>query len=185
MGGSGSSSSVKMLISGASSGNSGVKMRGSGASRARGARAWKCRSPERTVGRVWLAFLQAAIPGAPRQSEKCTSPERARVARAWKCGAPERAREARLSKSAVGSEMSKIMVSGTAKTVKWWCSGAEYFKICENDMLRNGNLGLKMGVSRAAHTQYGSSPPPPGSRVSTWRNFNLLKMSLYTPVNAT
>ena len=26
------------------------------------------------------------------------------------------------------------------------------FVICENDMLRNGNLGLKMGVSRAAHT---------------------------------
>ena len=34
-------------------------------------------------------------------------------------------------------------------------------------MLRNGNSGLKMGVSRAAHTQYhnmhtyGSTPPPP------------------------
>ena len=31
-------------------------------------------------------------------------------------------------------------------------------------MLRTGNLGLKMGVSRAAHTQYalyGNTPPPP------------------------
>ena len=48
------------------------------------------------------------------------------------------------------------------KPCKWWCSGAEYFKICENDR----NLGLKMGVSRAAHTQYAYiweyPPPPPG-----------------------
>ena len=29
-----------------------------------------------------------------------------------------------------------------------------FFYICENDMLRAGNVGLKMGVSRAAHTQY-------------------------------
>ena len=28
----------------------------------------------------------------------------------------------------------------------------KYFAICENDMLQNGNLGLKMGVSHAAHT---------------------------------
>ena len=37
-------------------------------------------------------------------------------------------------------------------------------EICENDMLRNGNSGLKMGVSRAAHTQYAyiwKYPPPP------------------------
>ena len=42
------------------------------------------------------------------------------------------------------------------------------FKICENDMHRTGNLGLKMGVSRAAHTQYhmhiwNYPPPPPRS----------------------
>ena len=32
----------------------------------------------------------------------------------------------------------------------------EILVICENDrpMLRNGNLGLKIGLSRAAHTQY-------------------------------
>ena len=40
--------------------------------------------------------------------------------------------------------------------------------VCENDMLRNGTSGLKMGVSRAAHTQYAyiwkyPPPPPPGS----------------------
>ena len=28
----------------------------------------------------------------------------------------------------------------------------KYFAICENDMLRNGNLGLEMGVSPVAHT---------------------------------
>ena len=57
------------------------------------------------------------------------------------------------------------MVSGTAKTVKWWCSGAKYIYIYFfNDMLRTGNLGLKIGVSRGAHTQYAyiwKYPPPP------------------------
>ena len=38
------------------------------------------------------------------------------------------------------------------KNVKWWCSGTDFLVICENYMLRNGNSGLKMGVSRAAHT---------------------------------
>ena len=48
-----------------------------------------------------------------------------------------------------GNEILKIMVSGAAKSVKWWCSGAKI------------NLGMKMGVSRMAHTQYahnGSAP---------------------------
>ena len=74
MGGSGSSSSVNMLGSGASSWSSSVNMRA--LERARGAREWKCWSPERTVGRVRWAFWQAAIPGAPRQDEKCEAPER-------------------------------------------------------------------------------------------------------------
>ena len=41
--------------------------------------------------------------------------------------------------------------------------------ICETDMLRIGNLGLKMGVSHAVHIQYAhvhiwkyQLPPPPG-----------------------
>ena len=43
--------------------------------------------------------------------------------------------------------------------------GAEYCVICENYMLRIGNLGLKSWVSRAAHTQYAymEVPPPPGT----------------------
>ena len=52
------------------------------------------------------------------------------------------------------------MVSGTAKNVKYAFQLKMFMlwnKIflslfCENDMLRNGNLGLKMGVSRVAHT---------------------------------
>ena len=39
-----------------------------------------------------------------------------------------------------------------------------FLVICENYMLRNGNLGLKVEVSRAAHTQYADIwkyPPPP------------------------
>ena len=34
------------------------------------ARAWKCGSPERTVGRIWLTIWPAAKAGAPRHSEK-------------------------------------------------------------------------------------------------------------------
>ena len=55
------------------------------------------------------------------------------------------------------------------KNFKWWCSGMDFFVICENDLLRNGNSGLKMGVSRAAHTQYAYickyPPPPPGTNM--------------------
>ena len=62
-------------------------------------------------------------------------------------------------------EILKTMVSGTAKNVKsafqlkmvmLW---KELFVICENDMLRNGNLGLKMGVSGAAHATYPGAAP--------------------------
>ena len=41
-----------------------------------------------------------------------------------------------------------------AKTLKWWCSGADISVICENDMLWSGNFGLKMGVLKMEHTQY-------------------------------
>ena len=42
--------------------------------------------------------------------------------------------------------------------------------ICENYMLRYENLGLKMGISRAAHTRYAyiwkyPPPPPRGSEI--------------------
>ena len=65
------------------------------------------------------------------------------------------------------------MVSGTAKFAHK-CEmvilrDTDFLVICENDMLRNGNSGLKMGVSRAEHTQYAYiiwkyPPPPPGSQ---------------------
>ena len=65
-------------------------------------------------------------------------------------------------------EILKIMVSGTAKSAKK-CKMVMlrngFLEICENDMLRNGNSRLKMGVSLAAHTQYAviwKYPPPPG-----------------------
>ena len=61
---------------------------------------------------------------------------------------------------------------------KWWSPERQnppckmvmlrngFWVICENYMLRNGNSGLQMGVSRAAHTQYAYimevPPPPPG-----------------------
>ena len=111
----------------------------------------RCGSLERTVGRICLVLWPAANPGAPRQSEKCRAPE-------W-------ARRARLRKPAVGSKISKIMISGTAKIVKRWCSGADYFKICENDMLRIGkfraeNGGLSHGTYPICIWKY---PPPPDS----------------------
>ena len=65
----------------------------------------------------------------------------------------------------------KMMVSGAAKTLKWWCSGVDFSVICENDMLWSGNLGLKMGVSNIETWHipnmhiiiWKCPPPPPGS----------------------
>ena len=90
------------------------------------------------------------------------------MARAWKCGAPDWARAARLSKPAVGSEISKIMVSGMAKTVKWRCSGAQYFKICEIDMLRERKFKAENGclyLARHIPNMHMESPPPPPERL--------------------
>ena len=65
-------------------------------------------------------------------------------------------------------EIVKIMVSGMAKNLKWWCSGAEYCVICGNDILRIGNLGLIMGgLSRGTYPiciHMEVLPPPPPSR---------------------
>ena len=82
--------------------------------------------------------LTGALAGALQQSENCRALERAWVARECKCWAPERAPGARLSKPAVGSKFKW--------SPKWCCSGADYFKICENDILRIRNLGLKIGA---------------------------------------
>ena len=38
-----------------------------------------------------------------------------------------------------GKETLKMMVSGAAKTLKWRCSEADFFVICQNDMLWSGN----------------------------------------------
>ena len=56
-------------------------------------------------------------------------------------------------------EILKMMVSGTAKIFKICLATKNgdapernIFVICEKDMFRSGNLGLKMGVSRTTHT---------------------------------
>ena len=124
-------------------------MGGSGAARAwkcgalERARAWNWGSPELTCkGRVWLALWPAVTPGR------------------W----PNAGR----SKPAVGGDGTAWkfrkfwkMVSGAAKTLKKIGSGdapersiSFLIVICENDMLWSENLGLKMGVSKMAHTQY-------------------------------
>ena len=95
----------------------------------------------------------------------------------WRSGRPlTRGAAERKFEPAVGGdeikEILKMMVSGTAnppKYVKWWCSGTDFFVvvICENDMLRNRNSGLKMGgLSRSTYPIcivfayiYGSTPP--------------------------
>ena len=54
----------------------------------------------------------------------------------------------------------------------------------ENDMLRIGNLGLKMGVSRAAHTQYAiiwKYPPPP--TISLMQNAMSLYIIIFVPTD--
>ena len=122
--------------------------------------AWKCRAPER----AWSVLsLKMRISGTAANPRRCrTLCVRAEPA----VGGDERV------------EIKENFENGglrrrqnPPKNVKWWCSGTDFLVICENDMLRNGNSGLKMGVSRAVHTQYaykksyGSPkypPPPPG-----------------------
>ena len=58
------------------------------------------------------------------------------------------------------------MVSGTAKPKNGDAPEQTIFVICENDILRSGNLGMKMGVSRAEHIpnmHMEVRPPPPES----------------------
>ena len=120
-------------------------------------RAWKCGAPER----AWSVLsVKMRISGTAANPRRCrTLCVRAEPA----VGGDERVEI---------KEILKMMVAGTAKSaknVKWWCSGTDFWVICENYMLRNGNSGLKMGVSRAAHTQYAYimevPPPPPGIKL--------------------
>ena len=116
--------------------------------------AWKCESPE------WAwSVLSVKMPVSPERPRSRGAAERF----AFGLSQPLEAMNGFKLKKFL-----KMMVSGTAKSaksVKWWCSGTDFFVICENDMLRNGNSGLKMGVSRAAHIPnmhaYASTPPPP------------------------
>ena len=121
-----------------------------------------------TPGRVWLTRGAAWSVFSVKMGLSGTA--RTRLANPRRCVRAE---------PAVGGderveikEILKMMASGTAnppKNLKWWCSGTNFLEICENDyMLRNGNSGLKIGVSLAAHTQYAyimevpPPPPPPG-----------------------
>ena len=99
--------------------------------------AWKCQSPE-LPGRVWLTRGAA---------------ERFALA----VGGDERVEI---------KEILKMMVSGTTKSAKkckivMLRNGFFCVEICENDMLRNGNSGLKMGVSRGTYPICMEVPPPP------------------------
>ena len=97
--------------------------------------AWKCESPERPLTR---GAAERFAFGLCRPWEAMKG---LKLKKFWKLWSPER--------------------QNPPKNVKCMCSGTGFLVICENYMLRNGNSGLKMGVSRAAHTQYGSTPPPP------------------------
>ena len=122
--------------------------------------AWKWDSPE-LPGRVWLT--RGAAFGLSRPWEAMNG---FNLKKFWKLWSPERQNPQK-------------------KNVKWSCSGTDFFEICEDDMLRNGNSGLKMGVSLAAHTQYAYiwkyPPPPPGAVQSIrsspvfWRLSDLIR----------
>ena len=102
-----------------------------------------------------------------------------RLSAFWPAGAPERWPNASRGLAAVNRQRPWAATERledrenfenyglrSGKTLKWWCSGADFTVICENYMLWSGNLGLKIEVSKMAHTQYayinGSAPPPPG-----------------------
>ena len=128
--------------------------------------AWKCVSPERP--RTRGAAERFAF-GLSRPWEAING---FKLKKFWKLWSPER--------------------QNPPKNLKWWCSRTDFFGnlwkwyaperiflvICENDMLRNGNSGLKMGVSLAAHTQYAYiwkyPPPPPGTYYVTYWFSNII-----------
>ena len=148
-------------------------------------RAWKCGAPDR----AWAALsvkMRVSGPSLSRvERENAGLRTELEPCWAWKCGSPELPGCIWLALwPAVGGyerveikDILKMMVSGTAKNVKWWCSGPDFLVICENDMLRNRNLGLKMGVSCAAHTQYAyMEDPPPPPRVFLFLGAELKKL---------
>ena len=111
--------------------------------------AWKCESLAQP-GHVWLALWPAANPLCVQAEPAVGGDERIEI-----------------------KEILKMMVSGTAKSAKKCKMVMLRNRFLGNlwkwYMIRNGNSGLKMGVSRAAHTQYAylwkyppPPPPPPG-----------------------
>ena len=116
--------------------------------------AWKCWSLVRVRARAWKGLLWGwFVAGNNPRSTRRTF--RIRAGR---------------SKPAVGRRRNGLKIGNfendglwsAAKTLKWWCSGADFSVICKNDMLWSGNLGLKMGVSKMAHTQYAYGSAPRG-----------------------
>ena len=136
--------------------------------------AWKCGAPER----AWAVLswkMRGSATGLIR-FERENASLRNWQERVWLAANPRRCRTLYVrAEPAMGGdewveikEILKMMVSGTAKSAKQNGDAPEriFLVICENDMLRNGNSGLKTGVSssRAAHTQYAYNmevPPPP------------------------
>ena len=143
------------------------KMRGSGQSLSRfehenaGLRneldpfwAWKCRESPELPGRVWLALWPAANP------RRCRTPAFG-LSRPWE--------------AMNGLKLKKFWKwwSGTAKSAKKckmvMLRNVFFFVICENDMLRNENSGLKEGDGGLSRGTYlicihmeVPPPPPPG-----------------------
>ena len=156
-------------------------------------RAWKCGAPERAWAVLSLKMRGSGTSSSLFERENANLRNELDPFWAWKCVSPERPRtrgdaeRKGLSRPWEATNEFKLKKfwkwwsperQNPPKNVKWWCSGTDFLVICENYMLRNGNSGLKMGVSRAAHTQYAyiwkyPPPPPHGSfNHQSWINVN-------------
>ena len=83
-------------------------------------------------------------------------------------------------------EISIMMVSGMAKTLKWWCSGAEYFCHLWKLFAPERKFRAENGVSRAAHTQYAYTVEPRYNEALGTMKFTLLyRVSHYIRVKKT
>ena len=145
-------------------------------------RAWKCGAPEQAWAVLSLKMRGSATSRFERENAGLRN--ELDLFWAWKCESPERpGRRGAAERFAFGLSRPWEAMNGLKwkkfwkwwspelqnppKYEKWWCSGTDFFFIinCENYMLRNGNSGLKMGISLAAHTQYAyiimEVPPPP------------------------
>ena len=132
-------------------------------------RAWKCGAPQRAWAVLSLKIRGSGTSLGGIERENANLRNELDPFWAWKCESPELL--SRPWEAMNGLKLKKFWKwwsperQNPPKILKWWCSGTDFLVICENDMLRNGNSGLKMGVSRAAHTQYAYiwkySPPPP------------------------